>query len=154
MRRRRKSRSATRIVALSVGAFLLLGTWAHAGAVRSFSELKALVRPGETLHVLDTGDQEWTGSLVEVTDSAIVLTALGVRRELDRGTVRRVQKDGDSVRNGALWGALFGLLPSQGCPRPRVPCLVGSVAFWSGIGALVDRSRRGRTLVYEAPASP
>ena len=154
MRQESKPTSATRIITLSVGACLLVGTWARAGPVRSFSELKALLRPGETLHVQDTGDQEWTGSLVEVTDSVIVLTALGVRREFDRGTVLRVEKDGDSVRNGALWGALFGLLPSQGCPRPRVPCVVGSLAFWSGIGALVDRSRRGRTVVYEATLAP
>ena len=154
MTQRGKSRGASRTAALAVGTFLLLAAEVGAGPARSFSELKARVRPGEMLHVVDTNDQEWTGSLVEVTDSGIVLTALGFRREFDQATVRRVEKDGDSVRNGALWGGLLGLLPSQGCARPRVPCVVGGLAFWTGIGALVDLSRRGRTLVYEAAVAP
>lgn len=144
----------TRLIGLSVGVFLLAGPCAHADPATSFSELKGLVRSGETLRVQDTGGTSWTGALVEVTDSAIVLGALGVRREFDGSVVRRIEKNRDGVRNGIIWGALVGLLATQGCPRPRSPCVVGGIAFWGGIGALLDRAHRGWTLVYEAPVSP
>lgn len=119
----------TRLIGLSIGAFLLAGTCAHADPATSFSELKVLVRAGETLRIQDTGGTSWTGALVEVTDAAIVLAALGARREFDQSAVRRVEKNSDRLRNGMLWGALFGLLPSQGCPRPVVPCVIGSFAL-------------------------
>ena len=144
----------TRLIGLSVGAFLLVGTCAHAGPATSFSELKVLVRSGETLRIQDTGGTSWTGALVEVTDTVIVLTALGVRREFDRSSVRRVEKNSDRLRNGMIWGALVGLPATQGCPGPVAPCVVAGIAFWTGIGALIDRAHRGWTLVYEAPVSP
>lgn len=148
-----KSRTATRMMTLWAALFLLAAEHAGAGVVRSFSELKAKVRQGDVLHVLDTSGKEWTGPLVEVTDQSIVLTVQGARRSIDRATVRRVEKDGDSVRNGAVTGAAVGsgIGLISGCREGIAVCVVGGALIYGGIGILVDFFKKGRTRLYEVP---
>ena len=147
-----KSRALIRTITLGAGAFLLLTAQAGAGPVRSFSELKARVRADETLHVFATSGREFTGSLVEVTDSRIVLIVQGARQEVEEAAVRRVETDRDPVWDGTIKGAGIGF--GLGLINCRGASCVAGPLFFAGIGTLVDLLKKGRTRVYEAPAVP
>jgi hypothetical protein len=64
---------------------------------------------------------------------------------------------GDSVKDGALKGAVFGIGPGIfGCQGSSSPCsiessLVLSMGMWSALGAWIDSRHIHRTVVYRAP---
>ncbi len=78
------------------------------GIAESLHELRLLVRPGETVTVVDTTGREVKGRIESLSASDIVLrTSAGPRQwtDADLKTIR--QRRGDSLGNGALIG--FGV---------------------------------------------
>src|SRR5687767_14202605 len=87
-----------------------------------------------TVHVLDDAGAETTGRLLQLTPDALVLLVDGTERRFDAARVRRIERRGDSLKNGALIGlgigTGMGLLaagisdcpenPSGSCPGFRV----------------------------------
>jgi hypothetical protein len=123
----------------------------------------------ETVYVLDDSGTETTGRLVRLTADSLVLLVDGAERQFEAARVRRIQKRGDSLRNGAIIAAVvgvgIGLLaggiadcgrddPDSGCPGTRVAAVVVSTGFYAAIGAGIDALIQGRTTLYEAPPSP
>lgn len=124
-----------------------------------------LAKVESTVHVLDDTGVEATGKLLRFDPDSLVLLVGDTERRFEAARVRRIEKRGDSLRNGAIIGAVvgaaFALLgtrmgdcpgdnPSGPCPGFRAATVLLSIGIGTGIDALVV----GRTTWYEAPAAP
>jgi hypothetical protein len=99
-----------------------------------------------------------------------VLLVGDAERRLDAARVRRIDKRGDSLRNGAIIGALVGVGlgvlvagmsdcpgddPGGSCPAARAVGFLVSTGVYAAIGTGIDALVVGRTTLYKAPmASP
>ena len=94
------------VTCLAVGIVLVAAPAAEAqGVAYTFTELRLLVRPGETISVVDAAGREMTGRIVELWPSKLALRrAAGTHEVLERDVQTIWQRRGDSLRNGALWG--------------------------------------------------
>jgi hypothetical protein len=158
-----------RSTCLALLSFFLLAAPVSAQALaRSFDQLQVLVRPGETIWVIDNGGVEVKGTLVAITPDRLDVQAPGGARTWSPLDVRRVRhQESDSLGNGVLWGAVVGggaagALWVAACASDE--CNSGDVgwgllatgiyaAAGAGIGALVDLAHRSSRVVYEAPAA-
>jgi hypothetical protein len=124
---------------------------------------------GSTVYVRDSGGVETSGGLLRLNPDSVVLLVGGTERRFEAARVTRIQKRGDSLRNGALIGAIVGVAigafvagiadcpgtrAGDGCPGNRAAAFVISTGTYAAIGTGIDALIRGRTTLYEAPASP
>jgi hypothetical protein len=119
------------------------------------------------VYVLDRTGEETRGRLVSLTGSAVVLQMDTTRRTINLTDVVRIDRRGDSLKNGAIIGAVFGgavgIMTAGGladcpdarsdCPGTRVAMALVSTGVWSAIGAGIDALIPGRTLLWK-PSSP
>ena len=61
------------------------------------------------VYVLDDTGVEASGRLLRLDPDSLVLLVGGTERRFDAARVRRIEKRGDSLRNGLLIGALVGV---------------------------------------------
>jgi hypothetical protein len=148
-----------------VATALTLVTVPAAGQIREVPEKAASAAPGQKIiYVTDDTGTVTEGRLVRLGPDAIVLLSDGAERRLDLARVRQVDVRGDSVRNGAIIGAVIGgagALVSVGladcpdggsaCPAARVIGAVLATGVWAAIGAGIDALIPGRTTLYVAP---
>lgn len=121
-----------------------------------------------TVYVLDDTGSETSGKVLRLEPDAIVLVVDGVERRFEAARVKRIDKRGDSLRNGAVIGAVvgaaLGLLgmgladcpganASGPCPGFRAAGVLVSTGFYAAVGTGIDALRDGRTTVYQAPAA-
>lgn len=120
-----------------------------------------------TVYVRDDTGAEVSGRLLSLDTDAIVVLVGEVEQRIEARRVTRIQKRGDSLRNGvqigALVGAAVGLLaagisdcPGSGggrCPGTRFAGFVVSTGVYAAVGAGLDALVVGRTTLYEAPAA-
>jgi hypothetical protein len=119
-----------------------------------------------TIYVTDESGAETTGTLLRFEPDAVVLLVDGAERRLEASRVRRIQKRGDSLTNGALTGALIGVVLGglsaaiADCPGSRTNCAafritapILSSAFYAAVGTGIDALINGRTTLYIAPAT-
>lgn len=121
-----------------------------------------------TVVVLDDSGQETAGRVVHLDTDALVLLVEDRERRFEATNVRRLAKKGDSLKNGALIGALVGgvlgaAAPASECSGTTLdalaPCgtqtrvVLGAIGALTGvgIGVGIDALMSGRTTVYEAP---
>ncbi len=119
-----------------------------------------------TVHVMDDAGVEVSGRFVRLNPDSLVLLIGDKEIRLEAPRVRRIQKQGDSLRNGVVIGALVGVgvgLLASGiadcpgadaggsCPGFRAAALVGSTGLYAGLGAGIDALVSGRTTLYEGP---
>ena len=102
-------RTTSRVVC----AALLLSLFVSGGEAQelagSFEQLRVLVKPGDTVSVLDRAGQEVRGTISELSSSALALTVAGNRRRFLEGDIDAIRKRGpDSLANGARWGLAAG----------------------------------------------
>lgn len=122
-----------------------------------------------TVYVLDDTGVETSGRLLSLDADALVLLVDRAERRIDAARVTRIQKRGDSLRNGALIGAIvgagMGILaggisdcpgtdPGGRCPGVRAAVFLFSTGVYTAIGTGIDALVVGRTTLYEAPAGP
>lgn len=117
---------------------------------------------GELVYVRQEGSAtEIRGNLLELGPDTIAILSNGTRLDLPLSSVERVQAKGDSLKNGALIGALvFGgstaLAFFNGSTEPAFWLSV--VAFNTGWGALIgvgiDALHNGRTTIYREHSEP
>jgi hypothetical protein len=122
-----------------------------------------------TVYVLDDAGVETSGRLLRLNADALVILVDGAERQFDAARVRRIQTRGDSLRNGALIGAIVGVAlgfvvggmadcpdGNRGgdCPGSRAALFLVSTGVYAAIGTGIDALIPGRTTWYEAPASP
>ena len=136
------------------------------GPVHAFADLWARVKSGDTVYVIDVNGREATGVFQKISDSSIDVLVNGQSLQIRQSDVRQVARRGDSLKNGALWGAGLGAIgaagQSTGCSHyasGHCPS-AGSRALWisyralvyGAIGAGIDALHTGRTTVYEPTA--
>ncbi len=134
-----------RFVAVLALTLLPSSAWAQ---THDWSDLS--VEDRSTVYVEDTTGRETAGQFVSLDTNALVLLVEGTEQRLLAAEVVRVEKRGDSLRNGFLIGAVIGaglgLTSGSGGP------LAGAVGF-GAIGLGIDALKTGRTTLYEAPGS-
>ncbi len=125
--------------------------------VSSFDQLWTKVKSGDTIYVLGTDARETSGTFAKVSQTSLAMLVDGQIREIALSDVRQVARRGDSLRNGALIGAAFGVVVGfiggdEGCldspcaGRAAVAVVAGGV--YAAIGAGIDALIHGRTVVY------
>ena len=113
-----------------------------------------------TVFVLDSQGTEHRGKLIRVDADQLVIHVDATERTFKREAIRRVQKRGDSLKNGAMIGAIvgvsLGLLQAftvlSGNASDQIAGLAVNTAVYTAIGVGLDASVQGRTLLYEASA--
>jgi hypothetical protein len=118
-----------------------------------------------TVYVLDESGAETSGRLLRLSPDSLVLLVDGTERRFETARVARIQKRGDSLRNGAIIGAVVGGVlgiisagiaecpgrETGGCPGTRATFFLMSTGVYSAIGTGIDALIPGRTTLYEAP---
>lgn len=120
-----------------------------------------------TIYVTDESGVETTGRLLRFEPDAVVLFVNGAEWRMEASRVRRIQTRGDSLKNGALAGALIGVVlgglsgaiadcpgSRNNCPAFRITAPILSSAFYAAVGTGIDALINGRTTVYIAAATP
>src|SRR5262245_5096189 len=122
-----------------------------------------------TIYVRDDTGAETSGKLLHLNPDSIVILVDGAERRFEAARVTRIQRRGDSLRNGAIIGAAVGVamgILSAGiadcpgdraggpCPGSRVALFLVSTGVYSAIGTGIDALIPGRTTLYEASKAP
>jgi hypothetical protein len=125
----------------------------------TFAELQGRLKPGDGIYVVGTDGQRSRGFVEGVSDSSVTLLVNGQSRtfrDVEVGAVRRVH---DSLRNGALVGALvgggsLGLLTSSWGPEIAGPWALVGAGIGLGAGLAIDAALwRGPVLYRRGPGS-
>lgn len=123
-----------------------------------------------TVFVLDDRGAETKGRLLRFDNESIVVLVNGQERQFELARVRKIEKRGDSLKNGTIIGATVGLVLGAltggmaECKQSDGSfgaCGVGtwaaaalmSAGFYGAIGAGIDAAIPGRTTLYQKPAS-
>ena len=122
-----------------------------------------------TVYVVDDAGVETTGKLLRIDPDAVVLLVGGAERRVEAPHVRRIDKRGDSLKNGAwigaVVGAAFGALGAGlsdcpgddsggGCAGGRAALFLISTGTYAACGTAIDALIVGRTRIYVAPVRP
>lgn len=129
---------------------------------RTFDDLLAGVKPGDTVWVTQVSRQEIKGRVIDLTPRTLAVTSDGRRLDINRDDVARVRLEyADPKWNGAAVGAGLALVvPLWYCSQmyesgetcgEGIKALVIIGALGAAIGAGVDARTRRRVLVYERP---
>lgn len=121
-----------------------------------------------TVYVLDDTGVEASGRLLRLDPDSLVLLVGDTEHQFDAARVRRIEKRGDSLRNGAVIGAVVGAAmgliaagisdcpgadPGGSCPGARAAGFLLSTGVYAAVGTGIDALVVGRTTLYEAPAA-
>ena len=119
----------------------------------------------DTVYVTDDGGRQTEGKLLRLDADSLVMLVKGMEQRFDKSRVVRIEKRGDSLKNGA-WigaalGALFGSLaagisdcpgddPAGGCAGTKVAGFAISMGLYTALGTGIDAMIVGRTRVFDA----
>ena len=149
---------------LAAATGLLVVSAAPLAAQETFTDVQHLLRPGDTVFVIDETGTETRGRVAGTSSSTLRLAVNGSEREWSAATIWRVTRRGDSLKNGALIGAAAGgviggvgglalasLLRNEGHETvgPFFFLLGVGAGGGAGIGAGLDALIAGRTLIYQ-----
>jgi hypothetical protein len=101
--------------------------------------------------------EELNGRLLEISPKTVALLLDNRRVEIPLDDVQRVETRGDSLKNGAIIGAvLLGGWCAWVCglsvPPDDIPVAVAwNAAFGALIGAGIDHAHKKRTVIYSRP---
>jgi hypothetical protein len=123
---------------------------------RTFEELRRLAGP--VVYVRDMAGVEVKGKLLQITDSSVVLLIDGVTREISQPQIARIDRRGDSLKEGATIGAILGAIGYAVVAREYgssgLAALPGAILFYGAMGAGVDAMITLRTPLYRGPSTP
>ena len=156
---------------LTIGVVFVLscdgGSSAHAQEVASsFEQLAVLVRAGDKVIVVDVAGQETKGRIGKLSPDALVLITPTGSRQLDKVEVAAItQRRDDSLKNGAIIGAVAGaayfvtaaaLLAGTDDGDVIIPTAVAGGVLFTGLGAAagagIDALISRRQVIYQTPA--
>jgi len=146
-----------RIVAIVACVLIAILPVTAAEPARDLASMQ--VAPDAVIYVRTSNGAEIQGRFLRASTQALVVgTTDGREIILPSAQVLFVWKRGDSLRNGAIIGGVVGLAGAifgqSECTKCSGEIAIGvalGVPAWVGVGALVDRLRVGRTLIYRAP---
>jgi hypothetical protein len=133
---------------------------------RPFSNLQQVLKPGNSVYVVDNTGAETKGKVVAVSSSALMLEVDGVPRSIGQDSVSQVQRYGDPLWNGFVIGAAVatpaillsdpakkpcGVNLQRRCGEVQVGQRVLAIGIMGLIGTGIDALIRRRHSVYEAP---
>jgi hypothetical protein len=118
----------------------------------------------DTIYVTDDTGRQTEGKLLRLEPESVVMLVEGAEQRFDAAHVRRIDRRGDSLKNGALIGAgfgvAFGILAALGsdcpedfggsCPGTRATFFTLSAIAYTGLGAGIDAMIVGRTRMFDA----
>lgn len=121
-----------------------------------------------TVYLETTAGHDVSGKLLALSEREVVILAGSDERRFELANLKRVQRKGDSVKNGAIVGALIGVAMGilsggladcvdsngnvGGCGvGSRLGFVALSSGIYAGAGAGIDALIPGRTTLYEAP---
>jgi hypothetical protein len=136
---------------------------------RTMAGLEDRMQPGTEVDLVDREGRVVRGAFVRADDEGVLVTLYGSGegRRVPAADIMTVTRPGDSLKNGALIGAAVGAATAlaisiddgSGQVEPwclDTGCKVAASAFaivtYTGIGMIVDRAIKGRTVAYRAPA--
>jgi hypothetical protein len=156
---------------LTIGVVILLscagGTSVDAQEVASsFEQLAVLVKPGDKVIVVDVAGRETKGRIGTLSPDALILMTSAGSRQLDKLEVAAItQRRDDSLKNGAIIGAVAGvayyvtglaLLAGIDDGEVIVPTAIAGGVLFAGLGAAagvgIDALISGRQVIYQTPA--
>jgi len=151
-----------RIAALAA----LLFTPAVARAQEAFGGWRGLEPSSlDTVFVTDDVGRQTEGKLLRLDVDSLVMLVNGMERRFDKDRVMRIEKRGDSLKNGALIGATVGALlgwlaagmgdcsgddPGGPCTGSKVAVFAVSMGLYTAVGIGIDAMIVGRTRVFDA----
>lgn len=97
------------VARIAAGLILVAATGEAQELAGTFDQLRVLVKPGDTLTVVDDAGQRVRGKVVSLSNSVLNLTVSGTPRQFLGPDVNSIAKRGaDSLKNGALIGLAVG----------------------------------------------
>lgn len=116
---------------------------------------------GGEVRITDTGGRRSVGQFQGLDGDTLRLLVAEQEVMVRRDVITRVERRGDSLRNGFLVGAAIGLVPAAvvlgeveaGGGDVAAAIVIGS-GFYGLIGMGIDALHRGWTTVYEREAAP
>lgn len=148
--------------ALTMAALMLTGlvTSVSAQPATSLADVAHRIDAGDRVGVVDAAGVTVWGRLSGVNpDGVTIVDPSGRARAFAAADVRRIERRGDSLRNGLLIGAitggvLGGAFAGWFSGEFRAADFLQGVAIFGGvglgIGVAVDAAHAGRTVVYAA----
>jgi hypothetical protein len=156
-----------KVVFALVTLFFTVTAFAQSAA----TEIRAAVKEGETVTVLDDRGQKVKGRLLDVRDDALTIEVHHQPRDAPYTSIVRIDRT-DSKKNGALIGlgvgAGFGIAALAGsscepgpgailCGQPDSGNYIATALFFGGIGAAlgtgIDAVIRGTRTLYRRPGT-
>ena len=121
-----------------------------------------------TVFVHDGRGSQIKGKLLRLDDESILVLVNGQERRIELANIWKVEKRGDSLRNGAITGAIVGLglgalaMGMSECRKPaggygscgvapRLAIVAVSTGVYASIGTGIDAVIQGRTTLFQRP---
>jgi len=155
-----------RALVVTIVLLALVRVNAHATVVGSFDELSWLLKPGDTVEVLDACLNETRGMVAALSSSVLSVVIDGRRRDFQAPEVARVNKEHRRPVAGLVWGASIGLgaglgVAGLGCTMERsycpgqplyrgAPLSAGFAAIGVGLGAAIGATKHTTSVIYSA----
>lgn len=127
-------------------------------------ELVAVLKGARSARLLTDSHCVISGRVLGIEPEAITIQSQGRPVRIDMAALRRVEAAWpDPAWQGALWGALAGVIRAQGAPDVPAGTVAIAVALFAGVGAGIDGLIHKHELVYlradelahaEAPRCP
>jgi hypothetical protein len=115
-------------------------------------------RPVSAVYVRSVSGDEARGQLLRLGPDTLTLLEQGASRDIPLAAISRIDARGDSVKNGAIIGAVvLGAWCAFICPQGldgysnnQLPYILGvNIALGAAIGAGIDGMHVGRTTIYQ-----
>ena len=152
--------------AILLAVLVSCGAARPASAQATFGQVRAEGSP--TVFVTDRSGRESQGQLVTFSESEITIKTGALTKTFAAAEVSLVERKGDSLKNGAIIGAVIGGLASalsagevcagpadndgHSCAGRATVYMVFGTAFYAAVGAGIDALIPGRTRIW--PGTP
>jgi hypothetical protein len=119
----------------------------------------------DTIYVTDDAGRRTEGKLLRFDTDSLVMLVDGMERRFDQTHVLRIDKRGDSLKNGALIGAALGVVfggiaagisdcpgddPGGSCTGFKAAGFAIGLGMYTALGTAIDAMVVGRTRVFDA----
>ena len=146
-----------KIALAALAAALATASAAHAQA--TFANVQPSGLP--TVYVVDRAGTETRGRLISITESLVSIDVNGATKTFTPDEVSLIERKGDSLKNGAIIGAVIGIgggllstaladCPgvADSCPGAKIAGVFLSTAIYAAIGTGIDAAVSGRTRIW------
>lgn len=146
----------SKVSAALIGFLFLLSVEVGAQESKVPVAVERIVVSGEDVTIQVDGEPEpLRGRLLSIAGAVVIIDTGSTTRAFGFDRVARVERDGDSIVDGALLGAaVLGGLCWLGCgqgatsPGHHKQLMAANALFGGFFGAMADRKKKGTTTVY------